>query len=1188
MHVKPRWIPFCAVALVAFLASCEGGKATLPGPDTEPCELGGTFLVGRPSVVDGSCDAHFPTERVFEVVPTADPTMLLAQYAGFVLDGKTEVPCRLRAPVETVPHGDTTATMAALLTVEGDRLDVTVDYHIDGLTAGELCDVRYMLVGTRIDTLPGGNLTGGACGTGATCTNELCAFGGVSACAFSTCVYQRTEVAEWVYCTEPCELGSCPEGYTCQNFGPWVYHSDEEWFCVATEPVCGDSQRDGWEACDDGNRIDADGCSADCLSDESCGNDTLDLSVGEVCDDGNVVDGDGCSAFCTIEACGNSAVDYGETCDDGNQVAGDGCGPECFWEACGNGRLDPGEGCDDGNLQDTDTCDGLCRVRLPLGHGRVDATWAHELGGGAFAGIEGHHVVTLADRAVSLWSERYQAPGPFGATLETYVSIVGEADPFVTPPRRIPAFAAWQLEGATVRGASELVVLLRSGADLALSRSLDGGGSFSAPATVTVPGVPLATDSGAFARLAGDGVHLYLLVGLELVVVGRNRNLFFSRSEDGGITWSSAVRLSPAADFLGWASLPTVWAGPSGALAVVWGDGAEGAGDLLAARSRDGGTTWLRLAEVLGAHPQGRGERTEIGVTAGLDDVRVSWTGPGGAWLARWDGSSSPWDLTRIAAATALASPVGPTSVAIGVTGRVGFAFTAANRVLVAMSPGPTSAFAAPEIVGRLPAAAIATQTGPLLFATENEGGAAGTEAWVLSWVANLRVGSNEGWSILAVRSTDAGLSWSAGVTPLVGQRVRGPGDREVWRFARVGDRELAWVSLGEELVLLDLAGLSLASPPPPPPNTAGSGCAEALANGGWCLPSLIGGPSARAGATAVMAGASMIVYGGSDGFRPLGDGGIYDVSADSWRALDARRSSAALWPRVDHSAVWTGSEMIVFGGHNGLVPLGDGGRFDPATDTWTPLPSANAPESRTGHTAVWTGSEMIVFGGAGKTGVLGTGARYRRGDDAWVAIAERADAAREAHAAVWTGSEMIVFGGRDAAGRAMAHGVRYDPVRDAWLPLPQLQAPAARADHTALWTGTEMLVWGGSDGIGPVSGGGRYDLANDSWAQLPNPGAPTARAGHVAAEQTVMSGGVTSTVAWLIWGGLPTSAGAIYATGTPGWTAMSNLGAPTPRGDAVAVWAGYPLNRMVVFGGRDAEGGVLADGGVFVPDDPN
>ena len=38
-----------------------------------------------------------------------------------------------------------------------------------------------------------------------------------------------------------------------------------------------------------------------------------------------------------------------------------------------------------------------------------------------------------------------------------------------------------------------------------------------------------------------------------------------------------------------------------------------------------------------------------------------------------------------------------------------------------------------------------------------------------------------------------------------------------------------------------------------------------------------------------------------------------------------------------------------------------------PCTDQWTATSTTNAPSARDGHTAVWTGSEMIVWGGFGE-----------------------------------------------------------------------------------------------------------------------------------------------------------------------------------------------------------------------------
>ena len=68
----------------------------------------------------------------------------------------------------------------------------------------------------------------------------------------------------------------CPSGTHC---------AAAQGICLPDTNTCGDAHKDPGEACDDGNTNDGDGCSADCKSDETCGNGTLDSKVGEVCDD---------------------------------------------------------------------------------------------------------------------------------------------------------------------------------------------------------------------------------------------------------------------------------------------------------------------------------------------------------------------------------------------------------------------------------------------------------------------------------------------------------------------------------------------------------------------------------------------------------------------------------------------------------------------------------------------------------------------------------------------------------------------------------------------------------------------------------------------------------------------------------------------------------------------------------------
>ena len=86
-----------------------------------------------------------------------------------------------------------------------------------------------------------------------------------------------------------------------------------------------------------------------------------------------------------------------------------------------------------------------------------------------------------------------------------------------------------------------------------------------------------------------------------------------------------------------------------------------------------------------------------------------------------------------------------------------------------------------------------------------------------------------------------------------------------------------------------------------------------------------------------------------------------------------------------------------------------------------------NAPSDRTDHTAVWSGGEMIVWGGFGASGVTKTGATYNPGTNSWTGTSRtHAPLARSGHTAVWTDSEMIVWGGVNSAGDALGDGGRY------------------------------------------------------------------------------------------------------------------------------------------------------------------
>ena len=330
--------------------------------------------------------------------------------------------------------------------------------------------------------------------------------------------------------------------------------------------------------------------------------------------------------------------------------------------------------------------------------------------------------------------------------------------------------------------------------------------------------------------------------------------------------------------------------------------------------------------------------------------------------------------------------------------------------------------------------------------------------------------------------------------------------------------------------------------------------------------------PTARFGHTAVWTGSEMIVWGGCDNVVCYSNtGGRYDPATDNWRATS---TSSAPDKRISHTAVWTGNEMIVWGGFSGSNDLNTGGRYNPGTDSWIATSINNAPSGRNSHTAVWTGSEMIVWGGL-DVGFndLNTGGRYNPSTDSWTATRiNNAPSPRDSHTAVWTGSEMIIWGGGTNTGG------RYNPSTNSWTATTTTNAPAARYDHTAVWTGSQMIIWGGCNGslpcANPLNTGGRYNPSTDSWTATSINNAPPARGSPTA---------VWTGSEMIVWGGFNDgflNTGGKYEPSTDSWSATSTTKAPAGRENHTAVWTG---DEMIVWGGSD-QGGYLNTGGKYNP----
>lgn len=327
-------------------------------------------------------------------------------------------------------------------------------------------------------------------------------------------------------------------------------------------------------------------------------------------------------------------------------------------------------------------------------------------------------------------------------------------------------------------------------------------------------------------------------------------------------------------------------------------------------------------------------------------------------------------------------------------------------------------------------------------------------------------------------------------------------------------------------------------------------------------------GPSGRFGHKVVWTGSQMVVWGGEKySYSGIGDGGRYDPALDTWFPVATQGGPGI---RSNHTATWTGHYMVVWGGG-----ANTGGRYDPLLDAWLPTSTVNAPSGRANHTAIWTGTRMIIWGGQNGNFPQDTGALYDPETDVWFPTSPTgAPARRSFHSAVWTGSEMIVWGGDYLFSTTYNDGGLYNPQSNSWRRISTSVAPTARWGHTAIWTGTEMVVWGGVINTTPVTyfqTGGRYDPGTDTWRPTSLLGAPARGYLHTA---------IWTGLEMIVWGGGNSSllgTGARYEPTDDSWIATQTLGAPYARWNHSAIWTG---SYMVIWGG--SPWGYFTNGGLY------
>jgi len=325
---------------------------------------------------------------------------------------------------------------------------------------------------------------------------------------------------------------------------------------------------------------------------------------------------------------------------------------------------------------------------------------------------------------------------------------------------------------------------------------------------------------------------------------------------------------------------------------------------------------------------------------------------------------------------------------------------------------------------------------------------------------------------------------------------------------------------------------------------------------------------------TAVWSGTEMIVWGGTGSSSYLADGAAYSVATDTWRTLASVPSG--FYGRYYHTAVWTGTHMLVWGGYYGsLSPYyrGDGAVYDVAAGTWSLMSTSGAPTARQQHTAVWTGTEMIIWGGYSGS-YLADGRAYNPSTNSWRTIAAAPLVGRRQHGALFANGKMVVFGGYGTGGTSgFADGAAYDPIADSWTTLsPPSSDLDARYEPMGAVDPTKKLVafFGGYYYKGT---GGIFDTATGTWKSI----------GAAPESALPYSKRMYGTTWWApdgvyVWGGQAqntsgstlsaSGTGAVFDPTTSTWRAMSDSNALSARYYLTSVWTGA---EAIVWGGYNS-----------------
>ena len=324
-----------------------------------------------------------------------------------------------------------------------------------------------------------------------------------------------------------------------------------------------------------------------------------------------------------------------------------------------------------------------------------------------------------------------------------------------------------------------------------------------------------------------------------------------------------------------------------------------------------------------------------------------------------------------------------------------------------------------------------------------------------------------------------------------------------------------------------------------------------------------------------------VLVFAGFDGTIPSNDVWALSLSGSpAWTQLTP--SGTPPTARWGHSAIYdpVRDRMLVFGGYDGHVFGNDVWSLSlSGTPAWTQLtPSGTAPLGRWEHTTIYdpVRDRMILYGGVGLELDPGVTALELTGGPHWTTLSPSGTlpAGRSGHAAFYDPprDRMVVAGGDDLWALSFAG-------TPTWSALPPEPPISRRSHHAAIMDPVRdrILVFGGNSEAGSHNDLWELPLSGPpDWNALtPSGTTPPRRHGHSALydpvrDRMIVFGGLS--------GGFFNDVRLLSLAGTPMWSMLIPSGSP-PLGRYLHSAIYDPVrDRMIVFGGYGAGNDIRND----------